>query len=250
MPHCSAQVDWSTLPFKDGEEVKYIVYYNWGMLWVPAGEVKFTVKEHDAHLQFDVIGRSYSSYDAMFKVRDYYTSRVDKETLLPTTFRRNIHEGNYIRYDSITFDQHAHKLEEYFGRTKDKAKRFDFEVGKAVQDMVSVIYKLRTTDICGLAEGTNIPLSIFFDKELFDINVQYLGKENKKIKNLGKVTAYHLQPELIDGYVFSEGDLMDIWVSDDANKIPLLIESPITIGSVKAVLQSTSGLKQEIDYTY
>ena len=36
---------------------------------------------------------------------------------------------------------------------------------------------------------------------------------------------------------------MNIWVSDDENKVPLMIESPVTVGSVKAVLQSYSGLR-------
>ena len=36
---------------------------------------------------------------------------------------------------------------------------------------------------------------------------------------------------------------MNIWVSDDKNKVPLLIESPISVGSIKAVLKSYSGLR-------
>ena len=36
---------------------------------------------------------------------------------------------------------------------------------------------------------------------------------------------------------------MNIWVTDDKNKVPLLIETPISIGSLKAVLKSYSGLR-------
>lgn len=245
-----AQVNWDKLPYQDGEEIVYIVYYNWGFVWVPAGEVKFVVTEKEDCLQYDVIGKSFSSYDSMFMVRDYYTSQVDKETLNPRNFKRDIHEGNYIRFDSISFDHDNHRLTEYFGKTRAKAMRFDFEVDKVVQDMVSVIYKLRSSNITNLDNNSKIPLSIFFDKERFDLDVNYLGMETKKIKSLGKVRAHHLQPELIDGYVFSEGDLMDIWVSADENHVPLLIESPITIGSVKAILQSAKGLKSEAPYLY
>ena len=196
--------DWSDYPFSDGEILTYVVYYNWGLLWVPAGEVKFTVTEKDSHIELDVIGRSYSSYDNVFMVRDFYNSKVDKETMLPDDFRRDILEGNYVRFDSIAFDQEEHTLVEYFGKTRETAKRHDFEVEKHVHDMVSVIYNLRTHNVKSMRDGDKVPVSIFFDKEPFNLDVLYRGMASKKIKNIGKVDVHHLQPQLIDGYVFSE----------------------------------------------
>jgi hypothetical protein len=38
---------------------------------------------------------------------------------------------------------------------------------------------------------------------------------------------------------------MTVWVSDDQNRIPLLIESPVSVGSVKMVLQEYKGLKYD-----
>ena len=239
----NAEVAWDGLPFADGEIITYVVYYNWGIIWVPAGEVKFEVIDHKEHLQFNVTGRSFSSYDNVFMVRDYYISKVDKETLLPKYFKRDILEGKYVRFDSISFDQESGDLVEYFGSKRKNAKRFDFDIGKQVHDMVSAIYNLRTTEIETYNPDEVIPVSLFFDKTLFDLNINYIGKTEKKIKNIGKMSSYHLQPELIDGYIFSEEDVMDIWVTDDGNRIPLLIESPISFGSVKAILSGTRGLK-------
>jgi len=238
----------SNYPFQDGEEIVYIVYYNWGFVWVPAGEVKFVVSDRDSCLYFDVIGRSFSSYDSVFKVRDYYASEVDRETILPTMFKRDVHEGKYIRFDSISFDQGTGSVKEYFGRSREKALQFDYELDKVVYDLVSAIYHVRTLPIDTLNKKDTIAVSFFFDKELFDLNIRFLGKKKKKIKNIGKVQTYHLQPELVGNEVFSEGDLMDIWVSADENRVPLLIESPITVGSVKAILRSTKGLKEEKQY--
>nr|MBP6540568.1 DUF3108 domain-containing protein [Saprospiraceae bacterium] len=39
------------------------------------------------------------------------------------------------------------------------------------------------------------------------------------------------------------GNRMHVWVSNDGNKLPLLIESPLSVGSAKAVLKSYSGLR-------
>jgi hypothetical protein len=42
---------------------------------------------------------------------------------------------------------------------------------------------------------------------------------------------------------------MEVYVTDDANKIPLLINSEILVGSIKAVLKDAQNLKQPaIDY--
>ena len=221
-------IAWESLPYADGEELIYYVYYNWGFLWIPAGEVKFSVIEKETHLEYNVTGRSFASYDEIFKVRDYYLSEVDKQTFLPTNFRRDILEGNYVRFDSIRFDQETHKVKEYFGKSRLEAKIYDFQLENVVQDMVSVIYHLRGQPVENYTKGERIPVEIFFDKEFFQLDVVYKGIVNKKIKGHGRKNVYHLQPELIDGYVFKKGDLMDIWVSQDDLKVPILIESPIS----------------------
>lgn len=240
-------------PFSDGEQIVYRVYYNLGMLWIAAGDVTFDVTEMEDHVEFRVTGKSLRTYDGIFKVRDYYVSKVKKETMLPYDFKRDVHEGKYIRFDSIAFDQENRNLIEYFGHTRDKAERFEFKVDDYVHDMVSVIYQLRDRDISLLQEKDKIPVNIFFDKENFKLDVNYLGIERERIRGQGKQWVHRFQPELISGYVFEEGDLMDIWVSDDGCNVPMMIESPITIGSVKAVLthykkDSGSQLMEVKDY--
>jgi hypothetical protein len=43
--------------------------------------------------------------------------------------------------------------------------------------------------------------------------------------------------------VFKDEDDMTIWVSADANKIPVRIQANIYVGSVKVDITSTNGLK-------
>ena len=82
------------------------------------------------------------------------------------------------------------------------------------------------------------------DQEIYPLALKYLGpEENKKVKGVGRFNTQKFSPQLIAGDVFKEGDEMKIYVSDDENKIPVLIESPVSVGSVKAVLKSYKGLK-------
>ena len=73
-----------------------------------------------------------------------------------------------------------------------------------------------------------------------------LNEQKKEIKELGTYNTVKVIPDLVVGNVFKDGDKMKIWVSDDANKVPLLIESPLKIGSAKAVLKSYKGLRYKL----
>jgi hypothetical protein len=48
---------------------------------------------------------------------------------------------------------------------------------------------------------------------------------------------------LIKGTIFEGGELMTVWVSDDGNHVPLRIESPITVGSVKVDMMGYRNLR-------
>lgn len=228
--------------FEVGEKLTYKMYYNWGLLWVSAGEVIFEVAEKGDDLHLKATGYTYNKYDKFFKVRDYYESIIDKETLLPKEFKRNVQEGKYIRFDSISFDQANHTVKEYFGTTKAKAKETTYELNHCVHDMMSIVYSLRNLDITILDDGDRLPMDIFFDKELFNLSMLYESAQTKRIKGLGKCSVRKFSPTLITGNVFTEEAKMNIYVSDDRNKIPLLIESPVSVGSVKAILSSYEGV--------
>ena len=234
--------------FTDGEEITYKVYYNWKFVWVPTGEVTFFTTETDSAYEVRVVGMSYPSYDSVFKVSDNYITRIDKSTLKPIYFRRDIEEGSYIRYDSLKFDHDDLSVEEYFGRTKDVAKYFKFDTKENVLDMLSAIYLMRGIDFGKKAEETSIPFRIFFDKELLELDIHFRGLETSKLKSVGKVSTWHMQADLIGGNIFDDGDVMDIWVSDDGNNIPMQIVSPIKFGSIKAVLKSVKGSKFNFDF--
>ena len=241
------QCDTENVSFAGGEKLVYKLYYNLGLLWIPAGEVTFTVRENKENYELKAIGKTYKTYESIFKVNDYFYSKIDKKTLLPQNFVRIVHEGNYTLYDSIRFDQRNNLAFTYHGKSKSEAKSSVHKFNSCMQDMMSNLYYMRNIDLSEMKKGDKIGTKMFFDKEVFPINVRYDGKEKKDIKELGKFNTIRIIPDLVEGNVFKKGDYMKLWVSDDKNKIPLLIESPVSIGSIKAVLKSHSGLRYTLD---
>lgn len=228
---------------QDGEELIYRAYYNWSMVWIPAGEIKFTVTEDSTEIKVVAIGKTFSSYDNFFRVNDYYESTIDKQTMLPKTFVRHVEEGEYRKFDSLSFDHASMVVHSFNGKNRRKAKSKVFPIDSCAMDLLSVMYSLRNTRVEDYNPGDYLDVTMFLDEEVFPIHVIYDKKEKKKVKDLGKFSTLKVVPELIVGNVFKEGDRMKIWVSNDDNRVPLLIESPVTVGSLKVVLRSHSGLR-------
>jgi len=242
MEPCSTDND----VFEVGEELVYKVYYNWNFVWLSAGEVVFRVYDDEEDYHLSARGRTYSSYEWFFKVRDNYDSYIDKETLLPRLSIRDIQEGNYERYDKVTFDQRNKRAVSLKGRSRQEATPESFNLDGCMHDILSIMYYLRNVEVSSMRAGEEVPVKIFFDRETYPLKVKYLGPEdNTKVKGMGRYNTYKFSPQLIAGEVFKEGDEMSVFVSRDKNKIPVLIESPVSVGSVKVVLQSYKGLKYD-----
>ncbi|HKK80354.1 MAG TPA: DUF3108 domain-containing protein, partial [Phaeodactylibacter sp.] len=234
--------------FRHGETITYKLYYNWNFVWLSAGEVTFQVQELDNTYHLSAYGETYKSYEWFYKVRDRYDTYVDKETLLPKTSIRDILEGKYTLYDKTTFDQSENKAYSLRGKTRSSAELKSYPVEGCMHDILSMIYYTRNMDLTKLQPGSKIPLKIFMDEETWPLKLTYRGiDKNMKVKGLGRFDAIQLSPEVIAGDIFDEGTEMNIWVSADANRVPLLIESPLSVGSVKAVLKDYEGLRHELD---
>ena len=234
--------------FEAGEELTYKLFYNWNFVWVAAGEMTFKVIDEDDQWHFKVVGKTYDSYDWFFKVRVYYDTWVQKETMLPIMGIRNIEEGKYRLYDYLTYDQSRRTVHNDRGKsTTDIRERKDFKIEDCMHDIVSILYHARNVDYSKMKVGAAFPIKIFMDKEMWPLNVRFNGLEaGKDIRDLGKFNTQRFSPEVIPGRVFPDGASINVWVTDDANRLPLIMDSPLSVGSVKAVLHKHKGLRWPI----
>ncbi len=233
--------------FTGGEEIVYKIYYNWNFVWMAAGELTLRVQDAGEQWHISAHGSTYKSYDTFFRVRDKYDTYVDKETLLPTVSIRDVQEGNYTLYDKILFDQRKGTATSTRGKTKDSAETEVYPIEQCMHDLVSILYFSRNLDFESMADGEIFPVKIFMDEKTWPLKVRYYGAEGKKkVRGSGKYDTLVFGPEVISGYVFDEDSKMKAWVSNDQNRIPLLIESPLSVGSVKVMLKSAKGLRHEM----
>lgn len=216
--------------FKEGERLTFKVYYNMSAIWVGAGVAVFAtyLENMNGRQVYHVIGegKTYKSYDWFFKVRDRYESYIDAEQLLPLRFIRHVNEGGFKIHNDVSFNHPQKQATSTNGV---------FNIPDCVQDVLSTIYYARNIDYSKYKTGDKIPFSMFLDDKVYNLYIRYLGKERITTK-YGTFNAIKIAPLLIDGTIFSGGEKMMVWVSDDANHLPVRVDSPILVGSIKVDL--------------
>ena len=230
--HCAIR----NTAFQTGEAVTLKIYYTLGV-YIAAGEVHFQVNQEYFNKKpvYHIIaeGRTYDFYDKFFKVRDRYETFMDTTTLQSLKFIRNVNEGTYKKFENVTFDQLSNTAV-----TNDGV----FAVPGCIKDIVSAIYHARNIDFNQYKPGEKIPITLFMDNEIYEVYIRYVGKETVKTR-YGIFRAIKFRPLLLKGNAFEGGEKMTVWISDDENHLPLRIESPISVGSIKADMIHYSNLR-------
>jgi hypothetical protein len=192
-----------------------------------------------------VTGRTNSSFDLFLKVRDTWRSYIDTTSILPQKFYRNIEENNYRKRETVDFDHQANTVAVESKKRDKDTKRGTYKVPNNVQDLVSGFYFLRTVDYSNRKVGEQISVQGFFDDEIFDMTVTYRGRQNVETK-AGVIRAIRLTPKMPKNKLFRGEDAISVYFSDDKNKIPVLFEAEMFVGSVKVDMYKYSGLRNKL----
>lgn len=238
--------DTENYTWQGGEEITYTLYYQLNFIWIPAGEATFKVKDMGDRYFISVDGKTISAFEWFYKVNDRYESVIDKKTLLPMQFSRNIQEGKYVWWDKFTFDQQNRKVHASKGwpnKPEKPTKYYSADLSSCMHDLISIVYSVRNVDFNQYKAGEQFGVKVFVEEE-YPLQVQVKEKNvEQKIRNLGHFKTHLIRPEMVEGHFFDEDTRMDIYMSADGNRLPLMIESPVSVGKVKAVLTEYKGLK-------
>ncbi len=232
----------NNLSFRIGEKCEYSLFYNWGFIWINAAKVVFTVTDATYHktsvYKLKMTSETVKSF-SVINLKDTATTYIDKKTLLPYFTRQASFEPDYYSIDKFTFfnqnDDEPWKV--IIEKERKKGISKDTIISdKVYYDLLSTLYRLRNMDIGTLAVNQKIPMLMVFNDGTYDLYLRYVGKDQIKLKN-GKIyNCLKMKPLLAEGKMFEKGEGMTIWISDDKNHIPMMVESKLKIGSVKAML--------------
>ncbi|MFY7900156.1 MAG: DUF3108 domain-containing protein [Chitinophagaceae bacterium] len=226
--------------FQDNEVISYNIFYSVIGIYVNAGTATFTANlekfDNKPVYHFTGTGSSNPSYDWIFKVRDIYESYVDTVNLQPQKFSRRVDEGGYKISEDVSFNNATNTA---------VSNKGSYKIPQCTQDVLSAIYHSRNIDFSKYKVDDKIPFTMFLDNNVYNLYIKYLGRETIKTK-YGKFRAIKFKPLLVKGTIFEGGEKMTVWVTDDANHIPIRIESPITVGSIKVDMMGYKNLRHPL----
>ena len=231
--------------FRAGEWLKFKLSYSG---WFKAGYSTLEVKNstYKNNPVYHVIGKGWTTgaIKFFFKVNDRYESYFDKQSLKPYKFIRKIYEGGHIKNRIIHFDYEknlAHVDDLKTGVKKSSSIQSD------VQDMLSSYYYLRNNyDTNNIEVGSSIELKMFFDYEIYNFKLKFLGHDKIKTK-FGYIKCLKFRPYVVADRVFKEEESLTLWISADRNKVPLKIKADLRVGSLIADLDSYRGLRHQLE---
>ena len=226
--------------FTVGEELTYRLHY--GLL--DAGEATLSVQNYDKKVRgrslYRIVGKGESkgAFNWFFKVDDRYETYVDQEGIFPWVFVRRVNEGGYKLSQDYLFHQHKQEV------TTEKGNTHSVPVG--VQDMLSAFYYARTIDFTNAAIGDTFTVECFLDEELYPLKIKFAGREEKKTKT-GRYNCLIFNPIVQKGRIFKKEEDLQVWITDDENKIPVLVKANILVGSIKMELTDHKGVANPLN---
>ncbi|NNE55488.1 MAG: DUF3108 domain-containing protein [Flavobacteriales bacterium] len=226
------------VPFYDGEELTYELSYNWGFLWAHAGRVNFTVTDtvYDSKpaWSFESYGTSLRHWDWFYKVRSRYAS-VATKTLESLEFSRIGQEGSNFYNREYSFSQNVAQM--YYLDDDGARRSKKIQCPPCSHDVLTAIYYCRSIPFDLYVEDDLISLNLVLDGALHRSHLRYVGKESWQNPNTDIIyDCIKFKPKLIAGTVFSEGENMTVYVTDDDKRIPVYIETELVVGKAKVFL--------------
>ncbi|HLC82799.1 MAG TPA: DUF3108 domain-containing protein, partial [Bacteroidia bacterium] len=149
--------------------------------------------------------------------------------------------------DDYIFNQKKNKVYTSSKRNRKPSKLDSISITSCTNDVMTAIFYARCLDFSKYKPKDTIPITFVLDGEVFPSYIRYLGKETIKSDLLGTVRCIKFSPKLIEGTIFKGGEGMVVWVTDDENKMPVYVETPIIVGTIKVRLYKYEGLKNQIN---
>lgn len=233
----------ANVAFRDGEKLVFTVKYGIVNAAEATLEAKSSSMNGRSAWNLSTEARTYPFFDPFFKVRDRVDSWWDKETLLPIKYTKNLQEGKYRQRRIHTFN-HTNNTTNYqkYLFKKGVYKSEDMKMLANSQDVLSAFYYVRNQD---LKPKQRLRVNITSDGRT--MNTEIIVHRREKVKTIfGDINCLVIEPKLVSGAVFKQTGTITIWITDDAYKIPVKMESAVSFGSFVAELKQAYNVPYKV----
>jgi hypothetical protein len=241
LPAAGSGFAWRDVPnkaFHLGESIVYVIKYG----FVSAGTATLEITDLspvNGRPAYHVVSRAKTNktMDVVFKVRDRNESWMDLQSLCSLRFIQDLREGLYEKETRTEYDHPAGRFS-YWKKRKGKEQVNEGGIPPFVQDVLSALYYIRTQD---LVVGQDYLLDANSGGKTWPLKVHVQRVQKVKVP-AGKFECYHLEPILAGEGIFQQQGRLEVWVTKDERKIPVLLRSRVMVGAFDAeMIEYTPG---------
>lgn len=247
----SAQCKLVNSAIKEGEEIKYDLFFHWGLVWKKAGDAIYTTtsvtQEGKPAYKMELLASTNKSADVFFKMRDTLVSIIDHD-MVPLYYKKAAEEGKRYTIDEASYSYEDNKVKVDQQRThKDGSiTKLSTQQDECVYDMISILAKARSLDFKKYKKGDRINFPMATGRRIDNISMEFRGTENIKTENK---TTFRCN---VFGLVSKtkknkEKDLITFYITDDHNHLPIRIDFNLNFGSAQVILSSLKGQRYPLE---
>lgn len=248
-----AQIEEQNMPYKEGESLTYEGKYKKLGFAFSVAELNFTISKlpetNDYFVKSEARSKGTLTKLFNFDLYQLYRSTIDAEKFQILETTKHDVQGNRVRDSKADFNYTNSKVTYVETDPKDSARPpriVASTIASDTQDVVSALYRLRSLP---LAVGKTFVMKISDSGLVYDIPVRITARERKN-SILGKKWCWRIEPEIFgDGRFIEQKGSLTMWITDDADRIPIRAELETKLGDVNIKLKKiqTKDLNVEDD---
>lgn len=222
--------------FDHDETLSYKVAFKWGIINGKIGEATITNKRRRSGQQYfsQLLFRTMGIAESFYSMRDTFETLYSQHRR-PLRFEKRILENGYRMTDELTFTHQIGRVAVHTRGYTPEAVQVDTTYWyKSAEvepiDMLSTLHYVRGLDVKdpGRVNGKRIVIPIA-RSEVY-IECRHQGFAKKKIYTGETVEVAKLTLSIRDEAFASQSDAMQLWVTTDARRLVVLIETRLKIG--------------------
>ena len=230
-------------PFQAGERVNMSVMFKWGAINTEVAQASLTLEQEEDCYHAVMAARTAPFFDVFYKIRENFQSRFSLDELRPMEAFRDTYESGYTATNHFIYDWEAGVIRAEVSYRGAAPEFKEIPLKGLSLDMVTIIYYIRNLDWSQVEAGEVCTLPFAIDDEVFTVSVTCRGREDLKVRKAGRFHAVRLSCTVVAGVLFEGNQELQVWLSDDGNRVPLAVMVPLRVGTVWAWFKGAENLK-------
>ena len=245
----SAQCTFRNTAFKSGEFLTYNLYYNWKFVWVKAGNASMSVvqttRDGKPAYRGSLITRGNDRVDDFFVLRDTLLCYSGTD-MAPIYFRKGAREGKRYTVDEVFYSYSGGKCHtrQHYQRPDGSHSWKKAAYDECVFDMMNIFLRARNFNPANWKKGYVVNFPIVDGDGHTPAQLRFAGKVTVKADNGIKYRCLRLAYMELQDEKYKK--IVDFYVTDDDNHIPVRLDMFLKFGSAKAFLVGMKGARNQI----